>query len=156
MKFQFPILILFIHTDMSDNFNVYINPDALDDLEKIMRKEHREIRKKRNLYKAELKGLINVTGLFRWLNGDMSFWMPEGIVEIQLTDEKRSGYSSYQHARIKDDADKLLYMKTDCDEVRGIDHYYVWQTTGCCEDDYSGYMLMPLKDGRYFKVSYCC
>lgn len=140
----------------TDNLRVLINDDALDDLSSIMRKEERQIRKQRNLYKAQLRGLINVAGLYRWLNGDMSFWMPEGIVEIVLTDEKRSGYSTYQHARIKDDKERLLYMKTDCDEVRKIDHYYVWQTTGCCEDDYSGYLLFPLSNGKYFKITYSC
>ena len=86
----------------------------------------------------------------------MSYWQPEGIVEIVLTDEKRGGYSTYQHARIKDDVQKLLYMKTSFDDVRKVDHYYVWQTTGCCEDDYSGYLLFPLSNGKYFKVHYVC
>jgi len=140
----------------TDNLRVLINDDALDDLSSIMRKEERQIRKQRNLYKAQLRGLINVAGLYRWLNGDMSFWMPEGIVEIVLTDEKRSGYSTYQHARIKDDKERFLYMKTSFDEVRKIDHYYVWQTTGCCEDDYSGYLLFPLSNGKYFKITYSC
>lgn len=125
-----------------------------EDFEITIRDEKRRERKLRNSFKMQLKGLINVTGLFRYLNGDMSYWIPEGIVEIVLTDEKTSGYSTYQHARIKDAKDKYLYMKVDCDEVRGIDYYYVWQTTGCCEDDYSGYLLFPLKDGKYFKIWY--
>ena len=156
MKSHFPTLILFIPTDMTDKINIEFDIDALDDLDKVLREEQRLIRKRKNVFKEQLKGLINVTGLYRWLNGDMSFWMPEDIVEIHLTDEKRSGYSSYQHARIVGDDTRFLYMKTDCDEVRGIDHYYVWQTTGCCEDDYYGYLLFPLKDDTYFKISYSC
>jgi hypothetical protein len=119
-----------------------------------IRDEQRRERKLRSSYKLQLKGLINVTGLFRYLNSDMSYWLPEGIVEIVLTDEKSSGYSTYQHARINGKKDKYLYMRVECDEVKGIDHYYVWQTTGCCEDDYSGYLLFPLKDGKYFKIWY--
>lgn len=33
-------------------------------------------------------------------------------------------------------------------------HTLVWQTTTCCEDDYSGYILFPIKDGRYWIVSF--
>ena len=138
------------------NLKILINSDTMDDLASMMRKEERAMRKQKNAYKAQLRGLINIVGLYRWLNSDMSYWQPDGIVEIVLTDEKRGGYSTYQHARIKDDEQKLLYMKTSFDDVRKIDHYYVWQTTGCCEDDYSGYLLFPLSNGKYFKVYYTC
>lgn len=33
-------------------------------------------------------------------------------------------------------------------------HTLVWQTTTCSEDDYSGYILFPLKNGRYWIVSF--
>jgi len=138
---------------MEDEY-IPITEAQIENLNAIAKDERRRERKLRNSFKAQLKGLINVTGLFRHLNGDMMYWIPEGIVDIVLTDEKSSGYSTYQHARVKDTKDKYLYMKIECDEVKGVDHYYVWQTTGCCEDDYSGYLLFPLKDGRYFKVWY--
>lgn len=113
-------------------------------------------RKLKNEYKAKLRGLINVAGLFKWLD-DGHEWSPESIVEIVMTDEKLSGYQTYQHARIIKDTDKLLYMKTSFDEgPRGIQYYYVWQTSGMLGDDYSGYILFPLNDGKFFKVSYCC
>lgn len=97
----------------------------------------------------------NVTGLIRFLE-DSAYWTPMGMVDIVLTDEKSGGYSGYQHARISDDSSKHLYKKMPCDEIRGIDHYYVWQSVGYCEDDYYGYMLFPLKNGKYYKVSYSC
>ena len=106
-------------------------------------------------WKNELKGLINVSGLFRHLE-DMMFWQPLGIVEIYHTDEKTGGYSSYQHVRIKDDEDKLLYLLQDENEIRGINHCCVWQTCGMMGDDFSGYLLFPLKDGKYFKINYSC
>lgn len=117
-----------------------------------------EIRKEKKLiseYRRKLKGLINIHGLFKFLV-ENDYWSPMDIVDIELTDEKRSGYSTYQHARIVGDKIKCLYMKTPSDDVRGIDHYYVWQTTGYLGDDYSGYLLFPLKNGKYFKVSYSC
>ena len=107
-------------------------------------------------WKEILKDLINVDSLFKALKEDFSDWQPLGIVEIYDTEEKTSGYSSYQHVRIKDDKYKLLYMKQSEDEIEGIDHCCVWQTCGCCEDDYSGFLLFPLKDGKYFKISYSC
>lgn len=111
-------------------------------------------------FKKLLKGKINVLKLYDWLNEGHDYWNPEGIVEIKLTDEKSSGYPSYQHARvINDEDDGMLYMKqsADFDEpIKGIEYYYVWQTTGMTGDDYSGYLLFELKDGKFFKISYSC
>jgi len=112
-------------------------------------------RKLKSRYKKILRGLINISGLYRNLN-DNTYWEPEDIVDVELTEETTSGYRSYQHARIVGDTSRRLYMKQPETEIRGVDHYYVWQTTGCCEDDYSGWMLFPLKNGRYFKVNYSC
>lgn len=111
--------------------------------------------KYKNEYRRTLKGLINVSGLFNSLSEYNDSWEILGIVDIVLTDEKRSGYNSYQHARIVDDTDRLLYMKNTCDEIRKIDHYYVWQRCDG-EDSYSGYCLYPLKNGKYLKTSYSC
>lgn len=83
----------------------------------------------KNEWRKKLKGLINVSGLFNWLD-ENNYWSPNDIVEIYHTDEKTSGYSSYQHVRIKDDTDKLLYMMLDENEIRGINHSCVWQTCG--------------------------
>lgn len=124
-------------------------------LDEIFEEQVRAERKLKSLYKKKLKGLINVRGVFRHL-GDNTYWEPQDIVDIELTDETTSGYRTYQHARIKGDESRRLYMKTPCDEIRNVDHYYVWQTTGYCEDDYSGWLLFPLKDGRYFKAYYSC
>ena len=126
------------------------------DFQKMLEQEYKNYLKVRKEWKSKLKGLINITGLFKSLDNDMESWMPIDIVEIYNVDEKQSGYSSYQHVRIKDDKDRLLYMKQEEDEIRGVDHCYVWQTTGYCGDDYSGYLLFPLKDGKYLKISYSC
>jgi hypothetical protein len=51
----------------------------------------------------------------------------------------------------------MTYEKVKETEIRGVDHYYVWQQTTSMEgDSYSGHLLFPLKDGRYFKCSYSC
>jgi hypothetical protein len=130
-------------------------PAAFSDFYKEVEKELAKIEKEKRIWKKNLKGLINITGLFRHLE-EMESWYPYGFVEVYDTDEKRGGYKSYQHVRIKDDKDNLLYMKQPESEIKGIDHSCVWQTVGHLEDDYSGYILYPLKNGQYFKVGYSC
>lgn len=156
-----------IISDLSDNPNSFFIEIEMglgkeetaknfnEDYRRLMEKERKAEKKLKNDFKKKLRGLINVTGLYKWLD-ENDGWSPLDIVEIKLTDEKSSGYASYQHARIVNDQGKYLYMKTDCDEIRGIDHYYVWQTVGFCGDDYSGYLLFPLKNGKYFKANYSC
>jgi hypothetical protein len=129
--------------------------NALKELDESWKAMIRQENKLKAEYKQKLKGLINIRGLFNWLN-EVGGWLPVDIVEIKLTDKKTSGYSTYQHARIINTDDEHLYMKILCNEVKSIDYYYVWQIVGCCEDDYSGYLLFPLKNGKYFKVSYEC
>lgn len=105
----------------------------------------------RDSWKEKLKGLINTKKLWRELEEDYeNFWGIEDIVELELTDEKREGYSKdYQCARIKGERG---YLYTDWDG-NGV---FNWQQTGYLGDDYSGYLLYPLKDGKYLKVSYSC
>lgn len=131
-----------------------VNQELWDEFVEGERVRCEEEEKFKSEWKDKLKDLIN-DDVFNWLNEHDS-WYPNGIVEIYNVDEKRSGYSTYQHTRIKDDKDKLLYMQTDEDEVEGINHYFVWQQTGYLGDDYSGYLLLPLSNGKYFKVSYSC
>lgn len=81
-------------------------------------------------------------------------WDIEGIVEVESTKDKNPLYPNYEFVYIKDD--KLhLFMKT-VHELDYIDHYYVWQQTGYLGDDYSGWLLYPLKNGKYLKISYSC
>lgn len=113
-------------------------------------------RKLKSQHKKQLKDLINVNPLYKYLNQDLEFWYPLGIVEIYNVDEKRSGYSNYQHVRIKDDKDNHLYMVQPFIDVIGIDHDCVYQEVGYLGDDYSGYLLYPLTNGKYFKIEYTC
>lgn len=115
-------------------------------------------------WKEKLKDLTDVEALWKHLDvgseDECGFdsWTPIDIVEIKLTDEKSSGYSSYQHARIVGTNDKRLYMRQEIesDEPICFTYYYIWQTVGMLGDDYSGFLLYPLNDGRFFKISYSC
>lgn len=105
-------------------------------------------------FKVKLKGLINITGLFRDLDETTDSWMPVDIVEVELTDEKLRGYPTYDCGRIKGEKG-YLYMKQKVTDIRGIYHVFGWQRTEY-EDCYSGWQLYPLKNGLYFKISYSC
>jgi hypothetical protein len=136
-----------------------INQKEIEELNDYLTRIFVEEKEKDRLLKLEwrkkLIGLINVTGLFKWLD-EHDYWIPIGIVEIYNTNEKESGYNSYQHVRIKDDKYNIIYVVQNCNEIRGVNIYCVWQTCSIMSDDYSGYLLFPLKNGKYFKVGYSC
>ncbi len=95
---------------------------------------------------------FNFNLLLEQLN-DMESWRHQGFVEVEKTDYKASGYRSYDFYLQKGEKDKRYYMRQD-DE--GNYHNMVWQTVGILGDDFSGYLLVPLKDGRYWKIFYTC
>lgn len=110
-------------------------------------------------YRAKLKGLINVTGLFRHCDEDLDSWTPEGIFAIEKFVNPHPRLENAEYVKIVDNAnDKyIIYEKVKETDLRGVDHYYVWQRTTSMEgDSYAGFLLYPLKDGRYFKLSYSC
>ena len=93
--------------------------------------------------------------LIKHMEEDHDSWCPVGVVEIELTDDKTSGYSNYQHCRIKGDDSRKLYLKMSDEKPFG--HYYVWQAVGCFGDDYTGWLLFPLpRSGKYLKVDFAC
>lgn len=112
--------------------------------------------------KEEIKELIHPKYFDFAENNDTYY--SEGIVEIEETDERINGYSNTRHCRIKDGSPLYLYTTNEV-ECYGFEskyegepvEYWVWQETGFCEDDYSGFMLLPLLDGkRFWKVGYSC
>jgi hypothetical protein len=85
---------------------------------------------------------------------DLTYFHHEGYIEVVKTDYKESGYSSYDFYVEKDNPKSRYYMRQDDDES-GF-HSMVWQTVGMLGDDYSGYMLYPLNNGKYWKIYYNC
>lgn len=51
-----------------------------------------------------------------------------------------------------DDIFKFIVFKKqhECDNFDIL----LWQQVGCCDDDYSGCILFPMKDGRYWIVNF--
>ena len=85
-------------------------------------------------------------------------WQHDSYVEIEKTDYKSNSYQNYDFFIIKGDFNGMKFMKQpQFDENNNeIFHELVWQTVGCCEDDYSGFILIPLKNQKYWKISYSC
>ena len=84
-----------------------------------------------------------------------------GYVHI-LKDEhyKEFGYSQYDFYSLCPEDQKKFnnshrFMRQDDNEENDF-HCLVWQTCGCCEDDYSGYLLFPLKNGTYWMINFYC
>lgn len=133
-------------------------------MEEFAQEEFKQIQEEKAVIaklKEQLKGLIDADALFAALSVGHS-WAPEAIVDVVKTDEQLpGGYPPHKCVRIKDDPDKLLYMSTDFEEEFGEEPFelkncFVWQTTGYICDDYSGFLLFPLSNGKYLKVSYSC
>ena len=93
----------------------------------------------------------NINYDFDLINLDDVDWNHVGYVEVEKSTWKSGAYPSYDFYTEK--GGNMQYMKQDDD---GEFHNMVWQTTGHCEDDYSGFQLFPLSNGKYWKVSYYC
>lgn len=95
---------------------------------------------------------------------DHDTYFSEGIVNIVEVKEKNLGYNTYPHCREVNTVDKRLYIKhtiqleTENESKYNGEEiiYWVWQQTGHLGDDYSGFFLLPLTDGRYWKIGYSC
>jgi len=83
-------------------------------------------------------------------------WQHDSYVEIEKIDYKSNSYPNYDFFIIKGDFNGMKFMKQpQFDENNNeIFHELVWQTVCCCEDDYRGFILIPLKNQKYWKISY--
>lgn len=104
-------------------------------------------------FKERLKGLINISGVWDFMEEDHEWWLPLDIIDIHKTGEVMSGYPNYETCREVNDEGRKLYLKHSCD-IRGVKYYYVWQTGH--DDSYNGYLLFPLKNGKFLKINYTC
>ena len=138
---------------LSDEEWKNINEDYLHELEQIDKDKKDAV--------LAVKNQLDFPYLYEYLEDTLDGWFPEGIVDVKLTEEKKNGYESFQHVRVVDDEhDNHLYCESEDEwEVNGEDHkieYFVWQTVGYSGDDYSGMMLFPMKNDKFFRVSYSC
>jgi hypothetical protein len=114
-------------------------------------KHWKEIQHKKDAYKESLRPILNVDKVYDYLN-EMS-WEPEGLVHVRIIKKEPTG----RHIAIDVEEKNRQFTRQDEDvEESGVDHVYCWQTGGYTGDDYSGWLLIPLSDGRYFRVNYSC
>jgi|GEM_PF-1952912 len=95
---------------------------------------------------------------------DMDTYKSEGFVEIEIIDNK---LLRQKNCRIKKGNQKVLGLFTHHvisletiegdSEHEGADiEYFVQEQRGYEVDDFYGYLIFPLKDGRFWLVSYSC
>ncbi len=122
-----------------------------------MDRYNKQCRKEKSHYKKELRGLINVTGLYKFLNESNDNWHPIGIFDFEKTYNEYKKREEIKLVNEEKGLEWMTYERVSCDEIRGVEHWYVYQiTVGMEGDSFEGYLLLPLKNGKYFKVSYSC
>lgn len=143
------------------NWEDIYSPAELAEQELILAKEARQDRIMDQYWKRVLKPLINTRHLWRWLNENDS-WQPIGIVELQITTKRNHYYNKdMPHGKVVGDDSCRFYPEMHHQRERGrevpANHIFIWQTNSYpCEDCYSGYIAIPLKNRKYFLISYSC
>lgn len=151
-----------LHETVVDTDSIsIISKEDEEEVFKEWEKAEEEAKKKWEQAKEEVRSLIEPK-YFEFAEDHDTFYS-EGIVEIVETDEKVSGYSGYRHCRIKGDGKLYMLINSTIETTKEDSEfegepifYWVWQTTGYMGDDYSGFLLLPLSDGRYWKIGYSC
>lgn len=144
---------------MSADEQYQVEQDAFfKDYNEQINKWYKEDKNKKSEWKTKLKGLINVSGLYRFLEEGNESWQPIGIFDIEKIDNSSSERERCKLINEQEEYKWMVYERVGhIDEIRSVDHWYVWQQTTSMEgDSYSGFLLLPLKNGKYFKVSYSC
>ena len=83
-------------------------------------------------------------------------WEHKRYVEVEKSDYKSCSHPNYDFYTIKNEKMKFMRQNYLDDDNNEVFHELIWQTAGVCEDDYSGFILIPLKNGKYWEISYSC
>ena len=114
------------------------NESEINDLMKSIANEEKEkYNKKWEFFENVKDNLItDAKDIKKYLENfdDGDYWDNEGIV-----DSTKGFTKQEEESFIHDDKTFIVY---------------IWQTTGYAGDDYSGEILVPLKDGKFWKISY--
>ena len=118
-------------------------------------KEQQKIDEKNKEELEKLKDLISYDiDLIESILDELEYWEYLETVEVEETENPRNGYPSYKFYIQKGEKPQYKYMRQDDEDF----HNLVWQTDGGygAEDSYSGFLLFPLKNGKYWKIKYTC
>ncbi len=120
----------------------------MDELSNLMLEQEKEMKLAKEQAIQDVTGLINLDILYFFKN-DLSYWEPQGIVDLIKYDKFGKPFATESNATLE-------YEYQEESEVKDIDHIYIWQNNGYSGDDYSGWMLYPLSNGKYWKIYYNC
>jgi len=115
----------------------------------------KSIADKKTQFKRELKNLLNVKKLWQYMD-DHDSWEAVGIFEVSIYQQHNYYYGKVMpHLKIHDEqhSSLQLHRASCCKMDTGTSHYFVIQWNPC-EDCYHGYLAFPLRNRRYFLVSY--
>ena len=73
---------------------------------------------------------------------------------VQVHEVETSKYDEFPRNKHYCIFDSDIHRRFTRFDGEGQFHWIVWQTTGVVGDDYSGYLLLPLDDGRYWLIDY--
>lgn len=133
---------------------------CMDEYYEYLYKEREKFEKALDYYKENCIIPFEDTEDIEILNFEDDEFFHIGYCKVEKTDYKNHWYKNAEYFRVigfegdsnsKDSFKFLHFMKVN--EGDNF-HTLVWQQTGPCEDDYSGYILYPMKDGRYWVVSF--
>lgn len=94
------------------------------------------------------------------LEQEDNFW-DEGIVDIVRIEKGEVVDENIEHCVEKNDKTRIYIKNKICLGLHGnfgcegekVD-YWIWQVNGYLGEDHIGYILLPMIDGRYWKIGY--
>lgn len=120
--------------------------------------EEKHITQLKEQYRLELKAQLNVSRVWEWLDGMLDGWQPIGIFNATIENKCIFGFAKPKpHAIIQDEKYKHLALWNQGEDKKeaGVNHIFICQYTQG-EDCYSGYIAIPLKNHKYFLISFNC
>ena len=144
-----------------DYYDDYPDMDrVLDDLYKSERRIENKIRRKNKLFLRKYgRSFTFSKSVLREFLREHEYYEAIGIVEVVPSDKgmyKNSPHYKYFEIKGVERGHVYEYTKTTTDTYGNDIEYLVWQTCGYTGDEYSGFLLFPMKNGRYYKISYQC
>lgn len=145
---------------MTDEEELKAELDAAYEAEKKLKEEFdkaKQIFKEQGSYKGDFSNFEDE------LFGDLIFVQHIGYVEVELLPNVKNTIGHYsptkRHFKVKDNRDlrrcvfceQTIYYNEDNEDE--YDTYLVHQWCNF-EDDYKGYILLPMKDGKYWCFYY--
>lgn len=114
-----------------------------------------ELDELKDSYREKLKGLFNnIKRVWEWLEDGHDHWKPEGIFDVKI-EYKHNGYYGRMMPHATINGISNLHHQKESKREMGVNHIFIRQWSEF-EDSYHGYIALPLKNFKYFLISYSC